>query len=84
MKHTEVSKRARQVLDYIAEGIIKPEQFLQGLIIDGFVAIEQMVECEQDVKTVLAQISVEEMEKLSLNIIIINGWIQDVMRKGKK
>jgi hypothetical protein len=83
MNRTQESQKVRQVLDILAEGIIKPEQFLQGLIIDGFVALEQMIECEQEVKDVFSTLSVRELEKVSSNIFVINSWIQEVMRKGK-
>jgi hypothetical protein len=60
-----------------------PVQYLNALIIDGLVAIEQMVHCEKQVKDILATQSNQNLETISSNIFVINAWIQEEMRKRK-
>jgi len=60
-----------------------PVQYLDALIIDGLVAIEQMVDCEKQVKNILANHSNQDLEIISSNIFVINAWIQEEMRKRK-
>ena len=52
MEHTEESAIVRKVLDIMSKEVIPPKDFLKGLIIDGFVSLEQMVNCEIEVKEV--------------------------------
>lgn len=60
-----------------------PVEFLDSLIIDGLVAIEQMVDCEDRVKLIMQNQSTKDLQIISSNIIVINGWIQEEMRKRK-
>jgi len=83
MEHTEESAIVRRVLDIMGKEVIPPKDFLKGLIIDGFVALEQMVECEIEVKEVFSMLSNDELQTVSSNIFIINAWIQEIMRKRK-
>lgn len=58
-------------------------EILDEMIIDGLVCIEQIVDsrCEDRVKMILSEHPRINLETLSSNIITINSWIQEIMRR---
>jgi hypothetical protein len=60
------------------------KNLLEILIVESLVGIEQMMECEEETKHILEIFEDNDfLSNLSKNIIVLNGWIQEIQRKKK-
>ena len=60
---------------------LSPDEIIDMLIIEGFTAIEQMIDCTENIKFIFSTYSTPDLLKISSNIITINGMIQSEIRK---